>query len=239
MTQPQAKYRYQIDFAVEGDLRFLGHLDMVQLLVRAALRARLPLWYTQGFNPRPRLSILMPRPVGEASQAERLEFELTEPVDPPQIIARWQEQLPAGVVLRQIQPVVDKQRCQPAKVVYRVETAGEDSAAVKQQAATLLAQSRIDVLRPNRKTGRDRPIDLRPFVASIEVDPSGIEMTLRVIQGRMAKPAELLTALGLAADQLRHRVRRMEVEWQTIQPKKTAAERPVANGPLADGEPKR
>ena len=84
VTQRQARYRLRIDFSVDGDIRFLGHRDMLRLFARAVVRSAfggLAVRYTQGFNPHPRLSIPLPRPVGIASDAECLVLELTEPAD--------------------------------------------------------------------------------------------------------------------------------------------------------------
>ena len=90
MTQPQERYRLAIDFAVDGDIRFLAHRDMVRLLARAAVRGGLSLCYSEGFNPHPRVSLPLPRPVGVSSDAERVLLEQSEPIGPDETLRRLQ-----------------------------------------------------------------------------------------------------------------------------------------------------
>ena len=73
--------KWAIELSVEGDLRFLSHHDMMRAMERLVCRAKLPLKYTQGFNPRPVLSLSLPRPVGVASRAELLVVTLEEDLD--------------------------------------------------------------------------------------------------------------------------------------------------------------
>ena len=67
---------------MDGDIRFVSHRDTLRLFARAATRAEVPLRYSGGFNPHPRVTIPVPRPVGVASDVERLVLELTEPLEP-------------------------------------------------------------------------------------------------------------------------------------------------------------
>jgi radical SAM-linked protein len=214
VTQRQVRYRQRIDFAVEGDIRFLGHRDMPRLFARAVVRARLAVRYTQGFNPRPRLSIPLPRPVGVASDAEVLLLELTEPADEHALLKRLQAQVPRGIVLKRARKLGAHQRCLPVKVTYRVALPEEDRLAAKQRAATLLDPSPIPVERRNAKTGRTKKLDIRPLLDSISVDDDGLEMRLHVTSSATARAAEVLAALGLQADAINHRIRRTEIEWQ-------------------------
>ncbi|MHC4716562.1 MAG: TIGR03936 family radical SAM-associated protein, partial [Planctomycetota bacterium] len=72
-------------FTVTGDPRFLSHHDLMRLMARAAARAGMPLKHSAGFNPRPKLSLVLPRPVGVASRCELMAVQLTRPVDPDQV----------------------------------------------------------------------------------------------------------------------------------------------------------
>ena len=209
------RHRLAIDFAVDGDVRFLSHRDVLRMFSRALARADLPVRYTAGFNPRPRLSIPLPRSVGVASDAERLVLELVEPVDPQTVVARLGPQLPAGFALTRAQVLDRGRRCVPVGVTYGLPLSAEDGRTVGDRAAALLDSSDpIPVLRKNRKTGRVKELDIRPFIQSIRVGPDHLVMRLRLTDGTTARPREILEALGIAADGMGHRIRRLEIEWQ-------------------------
>ena len=68
----------RIWFAKEGKVKYISHLDVMRCMSRAVRRARLPLWYTEGFNPHPQLVFALPLSVGMASECELLDFKLDE-----------------------------------------------------------------------------------------------------------------------------------------------------------------
>ena len=85
--------------AIEGDLRFISHRDTVRMLQRALARAALPVTYSPGFNPRMKLSLLVPRPVGMATEADLALMQLAEPLAAEEIQARLAPQMPKGARL--------------------------------------------------------------------------------------------------------------------------------------------
>lgn len=89
----------RIMFEKTGDAIWISHLDLMRLFQRAFKRAGLPLKHTQGFNPRPSVSIALPLSVGVESKCELLDFELdtTEIVSNSQIVTRLNNSLVAGV----------------------------------------------------------------------------------------------------------------------------------------------
>jgi radical SAM family uncharacterized protein/radical SAM-linked protein len=102
------RHRYRARFTKSGRLRFLGHLDLMRTLLRALRRARLPLAYSRGFNPKPRVALGPALSVGIASEAEYVDFEATRALEADEREpARIDAALPAGircVGLRAIEP---------------------------------------------------------------------------------------------------------------------------------------
>ena len=68
----------RIRFAKRGKLKFISHLDLCRTMQAAMLRANLPLWYTEGYNPHPRITIALPLSVGCESECELLDVRVTE-----------------------------------------------------------------------------------------------------------------------------------------------------------------
>ncbi|HEX9899125.1 MAG TPA: TIGR03960 family B12-binding radical SAM protein [Candidatus Methylomirabilis sp.] len=91
-VQPVQKIRFE--FHKVGELRHLSHLELMRALQRALRRAGLPLAYTQGFNPQPKVSVAQALAVGVVGLRELGEVELTSRVEPGDLLARWNRQLP-------------------------------------------------------------------------------------------------------------------------------------------------
>lgn len=214
MTQPQERYRQAIDFAVEGDTRFLAHRDMVRLFARAAVRGRVVIRHSEGFNPHPRIWIPLPRPVGIASDAERVVLELAEPIGDQELLHRLQPQVPKGITLIRVRTLAAGERCVPVSVTYRVSLPVPNPSATSDRAAALLSAEALSIPRTDPKTGRAREVDLRPCLKRLAVDDGGVEVQLWIRGGVLARPAEIVELLGVGAQQINHRTRRLEVEWQ-------------------------
>jgi radical SAM-linked protein len=80
-------HTYEARFARQQLIRYISHLDMTRAWERMLRRARLPLAYSEGFNPRPRLAFAAPLPVGVLSLADIVEFVLSQPLEPELVLA--------------------------------------------------------------------------------------------------------------------------------------------------------
>lgn len=89
--------RLRIRYAKRGRLRFTSHRDFSRAFERALVRSRIPMAYSSGFNPHPRISYANAAPTGSASEAEYLEIGLTQVLDPAEVQARLDEALPPGL----------------------------------------------------------------------------------------------------------------------------------------------
>jgi radical SAM-linked protein len=89
--------RLRIRYAKRGRLRFTSHRDFSRAFERAIFRARIPMAYSSGFNPHPRISYAGASPTGAASEAEYLEIGLADMVDPAAVHAALDEALPDGL----------------------------------------------------------------------------------------------------------------------------------------------
>ncbi|MGB0098808.1 MAG: TIGR03936 family radical SAM-associated protein [Nocardioides sp.] len=89
--------RLRIRYAKRGRLRFTSHRDFSRAFERAIFRARLPMAYSSGFNPHPRISYAGAAPTGSASEAEYVEIGLAQVVDPADVHVQLDEALPDGL----------------------------------------------------------------------------------------------------------------------------------------------
>jgi radical SAM-linked protein len=102
--QPPPVQRLRVRYAKRGRLRFSSHRDFSRAFERAVFRARIPMAYSSGFNPHPRISYAGAAPTGSASEAEYLEIALAEEIDPARAHADIDEALPDGLDVLEVVP---------------------------------------------------------------------------------------------------------------------------------------
>lgn len=209
-----ARLRYAIDFSVDGDLRFIAHNDAVRMFARAAVRARLPVCFTQGFNPRVRVTLPFPRPVGQASDVERALIELTREVEPAWLIDALQAQLPEGAVVRSAITRPDLTTGLPQWVRYRVDCTGVSGDDISRLVSDLLSLEVAEITRVRHKDGKSRVVNIRPFIDTIDVADDALFVSVFVTESGSASPVEVCRFLGMEACASHHRVRRLEIRWQ-------------------------
>lgn len=95
-----AKYRLQ--FTKYGDMKYVSHLDLIRLFTRIFHRADLPLSYSEGFNPHPKMSVLLPLSVGFESDCEYIDVEFRDGVGMLDCMKKLKGKLPLGMEIPQI-----------------------------------------------------------------------------------------------------------------------------------------
>ena len=87
----------RIWFKKSGLAVYISHLDMNRCMTRAVRRAEIPLWYTEGFNPHPYMTFLMPLPLGQAGLREPLDIRIEEDMPFEEIKSRLNSVMPEGI----------------------------------------------------------------------------------------------------------------------------------------------
>ncbi len=100
--------KLRLKFKKTGRAVYISHLDLMRTLQRAFFRAKLPLRYSEGFNPHARISILLPLQVGVGSVCEYMDFWLTAEVDLASIPVRLNEGMPEGIEVLEVYPAEHK-----------------------------------------------------------------------------------------------------------------------------------
>ncbi|WP_406677909.1 TIGR03936 family radical SAM-associated protein [Moorella sp. ACPs] len=192
--------RFRIKYSKGGQAVFLGHLEMLRLWQRAMRRAGLPLAYSHGFNPHPRLAFGPALAVGIESLAEYLDVELTAPLDILEVKERLQAQLPAGLQLLQVFTIPDQAPALTAIInaaAYRVTWEEPPNPKMLQEKAeTFLSRPVVEVSRPGKEGARVK--DIRPGVFQLDVKPeAALEMLLECSSRGVVRPEEVVGAMAL------------------------------------------
>ena len=207
-----------VRFVIEGDLRFISHHDTMRLFERALSRAQLPVKFSEGFNPRPGLSLPLPRAVGVASEVEVLVFKLREEVEPAVVLERLARQMPFGLTLTDAWILDGRHTPQADRVTYAVPVPPENAGAVAEAINRLLAAKTWRIQRSGGGAKPARTVDLRPYLVDASIREGILRWTVRVTDAGSIRPAELLSAVGLAPDAWQHRVRRTAIRWREEAP---------------------
>jgi len=213
MTSSQARpVRLRLTFRKMDGIRFTGTLDLQRSLERTIRRARLPLAYTQGFNPRPRLSLGAALPLGLTSDCELADIWLEEERDHGGILEDLRVASPPGLEFLDLTVVPDdepslQQQIVAAEYLAEIEP-GLDLKGVKDRVESLLE------LKTVLRERRGKPYDLRPLVEDLEVVSSepprtALHMRLSAREGATGRPDEVLLALGLDPSAVRIRRTRL------------------------------
>jgi len=183
--------RFRIRFSKFDQAKFLGHLEMTRLLLRAFRRARIPLVFSQGFHPMPRVSFGPPLPVGYESFAEFLDIQVQGRFYTEEAAAAIQAVLPFGVQIMEIQEISLKSPSifdMLQKVIYKIHF--PDSARPSSEPGERFSQAENF---PVFWTKKNRNVDLKAFVDSLSVeDGSHLKMVLRSDREGLMRPEEAL-----------------------------------------------
>jgi radical SAM-linked protein len=183
--------RLRVRYAKRGRLRFTSHRDFSRALERAVVRARLPVAYSSGFNPHPRISYAGAAPTGSASEAEYLEIGLAEEMDPATVQRALDDALPEGldvlaVVVSAGGSLADRLEASRWRLTLNGVPAGTAPAAVRE----FLAREEVTVERMTKKGLR--AFDARGAVVSLTSQPgsgTGAECAILDLVLRHATPS--------------------------------------------------
>jgi len=201
-TGRELPQRWGVWLAVEGDLRFLSHRDCARALERASVRARLPLKYTQGFNPHPVLALLCPRPVGVASLDDLLVVHLTEPIEADELVGRLEGQCPPGMRVLRARVLQADESPRPCSVRCACAVGADRADRLRpalrrfHRADTWPVERRRPASRRGR-AGRVRRIDLKSLVDALRIEADTLRWTLVPDGDVWARGEEVLEAVGL------------------------------------------
>jgi radical SAM-linked protein len=202
--------RLRITFAKTEEMRYTGHLDLHRTWERTFRRAGLPLAYSQGFHPQPRINLASALPLGFTSECEMVDVWFEQPISSLGVRAALQQAVPSGISIQDVQEVDDKAPALQTQVIaseYEI-TLMDTYPGLDQRIQELLAEVSL----PRERRGKH--YDLRPLVEVLQRLPDDDQHRPRLFSrltscpGATGRPEELLHALDiLPASALVHRVK--------------------------------
>ncbi|MDQ3758019.1 MAG: TIGR03936 family radical SAM-associated protein [Actinomycetota bacterium] len=194
--------RVRLRFSKVGKVRWTSHRDVARMWERAFRRVQLPLAYTQGFSPRPKVSFGLALPTGAESVAEYLDVELAlgTDVDVVALPGRLTPALPVGIDVLAAAAVDDRADSLQHEVdscSWTVEVAGAAAHELDDLVAAALAADSLVVSRERK--GKVSEEDIRPGILSVVATGTVLECELAA-RPRALRPSELVSAISPALE---------------------------------------
>ena len=207
--------RLRVRFRRGQEVKFISHLDLMRLWQRALTRAGIPLAYSAGFSPHPRISLAVPLAIGVTSEAELMDIFCSKWVSPHSFTAALTRQLPSGIAILQVYLIGLSLPSLPAQVrfaEYKVEVETEKEAKDIESALSSLLSLEHLPWQHQRDTGMHR-YDLRRLIDDLWLTDwhrpyCTLGMRLRCDSSGSGRPEQVATALGFTYQpRLMHRTR--------------------------------
>ncbi len=198
--------RVRITFTKQNALRYIGHLDLHRLWERAMRRAGLPISYSQGFHPQPKISLAAALPLGFSSRNEVLDVRLNEDIATEDISARLTDNLPPDIKVLDVQEVDERLPAMQTLVLsaaYDVHlTEPVDGSELKRRVEALMQTESLI------RERRGKTYDLRPLIEMLSIitqadGKAWLKMTLAAREGATGRPEEVLAALEIEPETAR------------------------------------
>lgn len=203
--------RIRITFAKLGALRYIGQLDLHKLWERAARRAELPLAYSQGFHPQPKINIAAALPLGFSSRCEVMDMKLEKEIPLDGLREKLQGTLPTGIQVLNVESAEERAPALQTQVVaaeYEVTLPESfDGSELKLKIDSVLESESII------RERRGKKYDLRQLIEELSLTPTHfppgeglgerVLMRLAAREGATGRPEEVLDVLGIAFEETR------------------------------------
>lgn len=203
----------RLRFSKTGQAKYISHLDTNRVFSRAFARARINLWYTEGFNPRPYMSFSLPLSLGVESLCENVDIRITDDMTDDELKDKVNAVLPVGIRIVDVyDDFMDCDQICFSDYVYRFEFKDNDGALQKIKA--VLASDEIMALKKG-KQGRKRVLketDIKQFISkyNVSIRDNNIVLNIRLLAGvkKNLNPTLLFDTIIRLID--------MDYEWKSI-----------------------
>jgi len=165
--------RVRIEFAKGDEVRFLSHLDVMKAFERAIRRAGIPIAFSEGFNPHPKMNFASALAVGVTSDAEFMDIELKYNMEAAEVVEILAKALPLGLNVkagREVSDSVPSLMAQVNRAVYHVDSTLEQDvklAQIEDKLIDFMDQSEIIITKRTKKG--PKPKDIRPGILGVDV----------------------------------------------------------------------
>jgi len=190
-TSTVARSKVRLRWSKGEEIRFTSHLDVLRTFERAIRRSGIPIAYSEGFHPHPRIAFGPPLPLGFVSEAEYLDIQLTEPFS-NEHLSRLNKALPQGFKIMEGKTIFTKAESLSSAInaaLYKVELSFS-GIEIQEKIEYILSLRNLMVSRVSKEKLKE--VDIRFDILKLENEDSTLNMLLSVGSAGYAKPQEVL-----------------------------------------------
>lgn len=160
-------------FSRGQELKYIAHLDILRVFERAIKRAKIPVAYTQGFNPRQKLVFGLPMSIGLTGDSEYADIELSEDMEPEDFVTQINKSLPEGLKAEEAVPqttrdnIMNQITAARYVIVFKVKES-KSHFEIDTLVLALLSREEISVIKKGKKG--PRPVNIRPLIYSLSAE---------------------------------------------------------------------
>ena len=201
---PPTVQKLRLRYTKRGPLRFASHRDLARALERALRRAEVPMAFSAGFSPHPKISYMGAAPTGAASEAEYFEIGLSARRDPEQVRLALDASLPPGIDVLECVEAVEGSGSLADRLDgtrWRIDLPGVDADELAAAVQELLARDTVLVTKRTKNGTKD--VDARAAVVRAEVGVEAGCAILQVVVRQLTptvRPDDVMAALAVVAD---------------------------------------
>lgn len=169
-------------FEKTGRAKYISHLDLNRCMLRIFRRSKLPVWYTEGFNPHPYFSFALALSLGFESDCEILDFTLNEELPFDEVRDKMNAVMPEGMRISSVRPQ-GRKITEIAKAEYELILSSADHVKLGEAVDALMSQPEILIEKKTKKG--IKIVDLKPSIELITAEPCGdiFKIVLRLPAG--------------------------------------------------------
>ena len=156
----------RIKFKKTGRLKYISHLDLCRTMCPAMIRAKIPLWYTEGFNPHPKMVFAQPLPLFVESECEFLDIKITEPLSNEELKARLRSAFTDELYVLDVYV--------PSAKFAEIAYAGYFISCENQLSEADIAEKLAsDIFVTKNVKGKEKQLNIRPQIQSVSLCDGG------------------------------------------------------------------
>ncbi len=173
----ETKLFLRFKFIKRGSLQYISHLDLVRTMHKVIVRSRLPLWYTEGFNPKPKMIFAAPLSIGTESECEFMDLRMSEYIEPSEAMARINANMTSEMqIVEAYYP--DSKFTDLKWMSYRITLSVADmSDGLVSRCNEHLSADTVEVLKKNS----DKTVDIRPLIKNVAARRVGDSIVIDAI----------------------------------------------------------
>jgi radical SAM-linked protein len=202
----------EFEFSISGMLRFVSHLELQNFFAKLFVRAGIPVKFSEGFNPHPRLSLPVPRNVGVGSIDDRGRIEVDAGFDTEAMLEKLRPILPFEMVVSCARVLPASRLERVMAVAYEIDTADYPAAKISDRIVEIMKGPCL-VTRRVKRTNRENTVDLRPMIQDLALSDGRVRARVAYTAEGSVKPMELLEILGLPAEEFTGKITRIKTYW--------------------------